>query len=68
MRALFPLVRRAYTWALRLAISILMLTGYLPPPLLREWLRWLHESMHPQHHGLPTVLAELAEVEERCRA
>lgn len=61
-------MRAARTWLLRLAISFLMLTGFLPAPLLREWLRWLRESMHPQHPGMPTVLREIAEVEDRCRA
>lgn len=61
------MIRAARTWLLRLAISFLMLTGFLPAPLLREWLRWLRESMHPHHPGMPTVLAEIAEVEDRCR-
>lgn len=60
--------RRLWTWALRLVISALMLTGFLPAPLLLEWLRWLRESMHPQHPGLQTVLAEIAAVEDRRRA
>jgi hypothetical protein len=61
-------VRRFGTWCQRFAVSILMLTGFLPAPLLLVWLRWLHECMHPQHPGMPTVLAEIAEVQERCRA
>jgi hypothetical protein len=61
-------MKRARTWLLRVVISWLMLTGFLPAPLLLEWLRWLRECMDPTHPGLPTVLREIAEVEGRCRA
>ncbi|HEY0825114.1 MAG TPA: hypothetical protein VGD76_15095 [Ramlibacter sp.] len=68
MKRALAFYRWARTWAIRWAIAFLIPTGFLPAPLLLEWLRWLRESMHPQHPGLPVVLREIAEVEDRCRA
>lgn len=63
-RARFAVVR---TWFLRVLVSWLMLTGFLPRPLLVVWLEWLHECLHPQHPGMDLVLAELAATREQCR-
>lgn len=67
-RAVFRRLKRARTWALRLLISTLMLTGCMPPSARLEFLRWLREDMHPLHPGMPTVLREIAEAEDSCRA
>jgi hypothetical protein len=68
MRQVRQALARLWTWLLRVLASFLMLTGFLPAPLLLEWLRWLRESMHPLHPGMPNVMREIAEVEDRCRA
>lgn len=62
------LLRSLKTWFLRVLVSWLMLTGWLPRPLRLEYLRWLRSEMHPQHPGMDLVLAELATVKEQCRA
>jgi hypothetical protein len=67
-RDLRDVLLRARTWLLRVLVSFLMLTGFLPPPLLLVWLEWLRECMKPDHPGMPTVVHEIAEVQERCRA
>jgi hypothetical protein len=66
--SLMDRARRARTWALRIIVSWLMLTGLVPPRLHLEFLHWLREDLHPLHPGVPTVLREIAEAEERCRA
>lgn len=65
MRRFTEFARAAKTWALRLAVSCLMLTGFLPTPLLLVYLEWLHECLAPDHPGMATVLLELVEVRER---
>lgn len=61
-------LRRARTWAVRVLVSFLMLTHFLPPSLQLEFLRWLHEDMDPQHPDLAKLLVELSELEERYAA
>lgn len=68
MRRLAQIARRAHTWARRILVSWLMLTGWLPRPLVLVYLEWLHECLHPQHPAMDLVLVELATVREQCRA
>jgi hypothetical protein len=67
MNRLRSLLLRARTWALRVLVSWLMLTGFLPRPLLLVWLEWLHECLPPHHPAMDLVLVELATVREQCR-
>jgi hypothetical protein len=59
-------LRRLYTWFLRVLVSWLMLTGFLPRPLLLVWLEWLHECLSPHHPAMDLVLVEIATVRERA--
>lgn len=57
----------ARTWFLRVLASWVMLTGFLPRPLLLVWLEWLHECLSPQHPAMDLILVEIATVKEQCR-
>lgn len=67
MKRVLAFLSRCRTWCLRVLISWLMLTGFLPRPLLLVWLEWLHECMCPQHPAMGQVLLEIAAVKEQCR-
>lgn len=68
MKRAIALLRRCRTWALRVVVSFLAVVGFMPKRLQLEWLYWLLEDIDPQHPHVATVLAEISQLEDRCRA
>lgn len=69
MRPTLPdLMYRAWVWSLRVLATWVMLTHWLPRPLLLVYLEWQRESLAPDHPALGQTLAEIAAVREQCRA
>ena len=63
MKALRHRLHRARIWVLRVLVSWLLLTGFVPRPMYLVFLQWLREEMDPLHPELDTVLVEIAQLE-----
>lgn len=67
-RALYVRARaiaaRARTWAMRVLVSWLMLTGWMPRGCVLVYLEWLRECLSPQHPAMDLVLVEIATVRD----